>query len=39
VGEYYIVFVFNFVEKFLTLDGAMLLFHLDDPHYLKEIKW
>ncbi len=29
--------VFDFVDKFLTLDGDVLLFHLDDPCIFKEI--
>jgi hypothetical protein len=35
--EDYIVFIFNFVNKFLTPDGVMLLFHHNDTHILKEI--
>jgi hypothetical protein len=26
------------MEKFLIVDGAMLLFHLEDPQVFKEIK-
>jgi hypothetical protein len=33
-----IISVFDFAKKFLTPDGVVLLFHLDDPHILKEIK-
>jgi hypothetical protein len=32
------VFVFYFANKILTLDGDVLLFHLDDPRIFKEIK-
>jgi len=36
--EDYIVFVFYFANKFLTFHGDVFLFHLNDPHILKEIK-
>jgi hypothetical protein len=36
--EDYIVFVFDFADKFLTLDGDVLLFHLGDPRIFKEIR-
>ncbi len=29
---------FYFVDKFLTLDGDVFLFHLDEPHIFKEIR-
>ncbi len=31
------MFIFNFVDKFLTPNGVVLLFHPNDPHILKEI--
>jgi hypothetical protein len=37
-GKDYIVSIFNFTDKFLTPDGALLLFHPYDPYNLKEIK-
>lgn len=36
--EDYVVFVFNFADKFLASDGAILLFHLDNLCVFKEIK-
>jgi hypothetical protein len=36
--EDYIVSIFDFADKFLTLDGDVLLFHLDDPLIFKEIR-
>jgi hypothetical protein len=36
--EDYIVSIFNFVNKFLTLNGVVLLYHFDDPFMLKEIQ-
>ncbi len=36
--EDYIVSVFYFADKFLTLDGDALLFHRDDPCILKDIR-
>jgi hypothetical protein len=30
--------IFDFTKKFLTLDGAMFLFYMDDPWVLKDIK-
>ncbi len=33
--EDYVVFAFDFADKFLTLDGDVLLFHLDDPCIFK----
>jgi hypothetical protein len=35
--EDYVVFVFDFVDKFLASDGAIFVFHLNDFHVLKEI--
>jgi hypothetical protein len=32
------VSVFYFANKFLTSNGVVLCFHLDDPHILKEIR-
>jgi hypothetical protein len=36
--EDYVVFVFDFADKFLASDGAILLFHRDNLHVLKEIR-
>ncbi len=36
--EDYVVSVFDFTNKFLLSDGAILFFHLNDIHVLKEIK-
>ncbi len=30
--------VFGFVNKYLHVDGAVVVFHDDDPHVLKEIE-
>jgi hypothetical protein len=30
--------VFGFANKYLCFDGAIVVFHGDDPHVLKEIK-
>jgi len=38
IVEDYVVSIFNFTNKFLTSDGVVLLFHLDDLHVLKEIR-
>jgi len=35
--EDYVVFVFDFANKFLASDGAIFVFHLNDLHVLKEI--
>ncbi len=34
----YIISIFNFVEKFLTTNGVVLLFHLNDLQVVKEIR-
>ncbi len=34
----YVVFVFGFVDKYLTRDGFVLLFYDDDFHVLRDIK-
>jgi hypothetical protein len=36
--ENYVVSIFNFTNKFLTSNGAVLLFHPNDLHVLKETK-
>ncbi len=36
-GEHWIISIFDFVRKFLTIDGVMLLLHPDDPQVFKEI--
>ncbi len=36
--EDYVVSIFNFVNKFLTCNGVVLLFRFDDPFILKEIQ-
>jgi hypothetical protein len=36
--EDYVVFIFNFADKFLASDGAILLFHLDNLRVFKKIK-
>ncbi len=37
-GEDWIISIFDFIENFLTFDGAMFFFHLNDPLVLKEIR-
>ncbi len=32
------VFVFDFLDKFLASDGAVLFFHLNNLHVLKEVR-
>jgi hypothetical protein len=34
----YVIFVFDFVDKFLASEGAILLFHPNDLHVFKEIR-
>jgi hypothetical protein len=36
--EDYVIFVFDFANKFLASEGAILLFHPNDLHVFKEIK-
>jgi hypothetical protein len=36
--EDYVLFVFEFVNKFLAVNNVVLLFHLNDLHDLKEVK-
>jgi hypothetical protein len=36
--EDYVVSIFNFVDKFLTTNGVILFFHLNDLHVLREIR-
>jgi hypothetical protein len=36
--ENYVTFVFDFADKFLASEGAILLFHPNDLHVFKEIR-